>query len=555
MRHSASIRCILILMFFALTILPRIHAETFDSLKRNALRSESPEAWQQVIENAAGRKDTTDLGYAYVSYLQSLINMDPTGDFDKDVIPIQNFLLDTQQYSYYFVTCNLLIDRLFSKGEYGKAKDAATQMYMKAQQLGNTGGMAMALRVQGQIFYKLGLYDKAYKVLQEGLQICPPYTERLETFSTAQSICEWLFMTCRKLNLYDEMPVLSGLYGEMVSYWERQGWTDLTGHYKATACAFQAFAHFYAGRIGEAEKFVKQAETYVSPSLPARAYEHFYEARCLLRYKQEDYKGAIADIDILLETHRHFLPFYLNDLQTKAELLALEGQPRQSIELYRSYIKANDSIAKQEIARQLDELRVQYQVVQAQQESIRKTRYLELSAVIIALITAILCLYIRYTHKQNKQNRLLVARLEEYDKWEKERRFPSAPAPKEEKDGEVQEEEDPHMFMKRLDAFMTSECPFLSPSLDRKELAKAIGVNERTLANLIRQESRQSVVEYITLHRLEYARHQLSCKKSLTLKEIAIQSGFGTLRTFQRLFKDRYGMPPSQYREHIYGDK
>ena len=50
-------------------------------------------------------------------------------------------------------------------------------MYQQAKGIGQPVGMAMALRVQGQIFYKLNLYEKAYSVLREGSQTCPSYKE------------------------------------------------------------------------------------------------------------------------------------------------------------------------------------------------------------------------------------------------------------------------------------------------------------------------------------------------------------------------------------------
>ena len=98
---------------------------------------------------------------------------------------------------------------------------------------------------------------------------------------------------------------------------------------------------------------------------------------------------------------------------------------------------------------------------------------------------------------------------------------------------------------------MINERLYQNPALDRKELAKALQINERTLANALREENDQTVLEYITMYRLENARHLLSLKNPVTLKEIAEQCGFGTLRTFQRSFRDRYGMPPSQYRVAI----
>ena len=104
---------------------------------------------------------------------------------------------------------------------------------------------------------------------------------------------------------------------------------------------------------------------------------------------------------------------------------------------------------------------------------------------------------------------------------------------------------------KDMKKYMMDERPFLNPALQRKDMAQYLQINERVLASLIRETFDQSVLEYITSYRLEYACHLLSANESLPLKDIAQQCGFGTLRTFQRLFHDRYGMPPSQYRGFI----
>lgn len=59
---------------------------------------------------------------------------------------------------------------------------------------------------------------------------------------------------------------------------------------------------------------------------------------------------------------------------------------------------------------------------------------------------------------------------------------------------------------------MINERLYRNPALDRKELAKALQINERTLANALREENDQTVLEYITMYRLENARHLLSLK-------------------------------------------
>lgn len=192
----------------------------------------------------------------------------------------------------------------------------------------------------------------------------------------------------------------------------------------------------------------------------------------------------------------------------------------------------------------------------SQLENQQKTRLLGLSWVILLLITLALIIYITYAYKLRANKRLLVARLQEYDKWAKTLQLwvsaenKKVQEKREEKTSAISKDSDSDVI-ERLKKYMMDERPFLNPALQRKDMAQYLQINERVLASLIRETFDQSVLEYITSYRLEYACHLLSANESLPLKDIAQQCGFGTLRTFQRLFHDRYGMPPSQYRGFI----
>lgn len=277
MKYFLSIKYILIVSLLLIGALPYVKAETtnpvsspdsFETLKKEARESESPDDWKRVINNAQARKDTADLGFAYASYLQAMANMRPTG-FKEEARPIMTFLLDTRQYDYYFALYNLLINRLFSDQAYRQAQEEAELMYQQAKGIGQPVGMAMALRVQGQIFYKLNLYEKAYSVLREGSQTCPSYKESLNAFTTAQSLCEWQIMTCQKAERYEEMLPLADLYGEMLAYWNGKGWKDPSGHYPVTHLSLRAIALLKAGRKEEARDCLREARTYMLPAFPA----------------------------------------------------------------------------------------------------------------------------------------------------------------------------------------------------------------------------------------------------------------------------------------------
>lgn len=548
--------CTYIISFFLFMVVPcgkavngpACQSDSIAVLKRDARKSEQPEDWKKVIECAEAMRDTVEQGLAYVSYFQSLNNRNRESGFMEEVYPALDFLSATKQYDYYFALYNMLIDRLFSHRYYQRAQDEAECMYRQAKKSEQPLGMAMALRVQGQIYYKLSLYDKAYVSLQEGWELCPSYQKNLNTFTTAQSLCEWLMMSCIKTEAFDELLPLADCYGEMLTYWNEKGWQDPSGHYPVTHLSLRAIAFLMANRMSEAGDCLGKAREYIRPDFPARAYEHFYEACYLYMYKEEKYKEAVAYVDTLMETHRDYFPFFFNDMLAKAELLSLSGQPHESIGLYREYISASDSVAKIDIARQIEELRIQHQVEKTLQENQKKTRYLQLSLVIIALIVLLLFLSFLYVKKLNAKNRVLVDQLEEHDKWV------SNFLPLSEKREEQVAEDTSGEVMQRLNRYMTDECPYLNTALDRKELAKVLQVSERVLANSIREKNGQTVLEYITMFRLENARHLLTSEESFTIKDIAEQCGFGTLRTFQRSFKEKYGMPPTRYRE-IANDK
>lgn len=528
----------------------------FKELMRQAQQKDTPVDWQRVIENARNRKDTVDLGLAYISYYQSYANRIPSGNLVKETDSVFSFFSEARQYDYYFILYNLCITRWFSNREYDQVEKAITRMFEKAREFDQPIGMAMAFRVQGQTYYKLRFYDRAYAAFEKGLQICPSYKESLNTFSTAQSLCEWQMMTCLKREAWQSLEKLADYYAEMVDYWSAQGWKDNSGHFMATRYAFQAISRLKAGDMSTAQTYLQLAEACILPHFPARAYEHFYEARILYNKQVGEYGQALADVNILIETHQGYFPFYLDDVLAKAEILALGGHEEESVSFYKKYIAAADSIAHEEISYQLEELKVRYEVEKSQLESRQKSRLLGLSWVILLLISLALIIYITYAYKLRASKRLLVARLQEYDKWAKTSHFWLVGANKEvlekketatsaiSKDSNLD-------VIERLKKYMMDERPFLNPALQRKDIAQYLQINERVLASLIRETFDQSVLEYITSYRLEYACHLLSANESLPLKDIAQQCGFGTLRTFQRLFHDRYGMPPSQYRGFI----
>ncbi|MDR2497473.1 MAG: helix-turn-helix domain-containing protein [Tannerellaceae bacterium] len=57
-------------------------------------------------------------------------------------------------------------------------------------------------------------------------------------------------------------------------------------------------------------------------------------------------------------------------------------------------------------------------------------------------------------------------------------------------------------------------------------------------------------MEYINILRLDKARQMLDCHAALTVEAIAGECGLSA-RSFYRLFRERYGITPTEYRKTV----
>ncbi len=81
-----------------------------------------------------------------------------------------------------------------------------------------------------------------------------------------------------------------------------------------------------------------------------------------------------------------------------------------------------------------------------------------------------------------------------------------------------------------------------------KKLAMEWGYNYTYLSNLFHKSLQQNFSTYLRRFRLDYAVSLLRTTDK-TITEIALESGFNTIRNFNIAFKETYSIPPSEYRK------
>jgi len=83
--------------------------------------------------------------------------------------------------------------------------------------------------------------------------------------------------------------------------------------------------------------------------------------------------------------------------------------------------------------------------------------------------------------------------------------------------------------------------------LTRSELARVVGYNESYISHVFTETLKTSFTDYIRSLRLQDAAELLS-GSDLSVTQIASSLGFGSIRSFNRVFRQEFGISPRDYR-------
>ena len=84
--------------------------------------------------------------------------------------------------------------------------------------------------------------------------------------------------------------------------------------------------------------------------------------------------------------------------------------------------------------------------------------------------------------------------------------------------------------------------------ITRKDIAQGMGYNESYLSHVFSENLQATMMDYVNSLRLKDAK-MLLMETDLPVSDICLQLGFGSLRTFNRLFTKAENMSPREYRK------
>lgn len=104
-----------------------------------------------------------------------------------------------------------------------------------------------------------------------------------------------------------------------------------------------------------------------------------------------------------------------------------------------------------------------------------------------------------------------------------------------------------------LQKAMKEDEIYLHPDLNLQMLAQHTGITQKTISAVLNQHFRKNFNEFVNYYRVEAFKKKLQQPEldNLTIAGIAMECGFNSKATFQRIFKEFTNTSPSEYRKSL----
>lgn len=241
--------------------------------------------------------------------------------------------------------------------------------------------------------------------------------------------------------------------------------------------------------------------------------------------------------------------------EIEAGMLACKGDYAGAYEKSCLIAALSDSLASRDIHLSSIAIDKAFRNWEKQQEIIRQKQELKYWNVLTYLLLFPLCAFIFmivkqwYNYRTIQQVNLNLIEHVNMQREERDRLFRSRAEllKLQEQGGRAQQAANELLFIK-INEYLEKNDRFLERDISREMLATTLGTNRNYIGDAVKSETGMTFNDYINNLRLDYAWQLLGREPSFPVNMVADESGFNSVRTFYRLFREKYGMTPSECR-------
>lgn len=257
-----------------------------------------------------------------------------------------------------------------------------------------------------------------------------------------------------------------------------------------------------------------------------------------------------------LQQHNDTINYHMVTMKrTTARAYEAKRDYEKSSQYFYQLAVLTDSLKTREQQSAALELATVYETMEKESELQQKNvrlnlhKYLLISALLVILLLAIiLWRNMHYARIISQKNKLMAKTVNQLILYKEEKRENKNFVPEEEDQPETLCLSNKALFEK-LDNMIVSRQLYLERNLTREDLMKLIGVEKNRFGQILKQENQTSITGYINNLRLESAIKILKENPEISISEVAEKCAIPNISTFYRLFKDKYGMTPVEFRD------
>lgn len=187
---------------------------------------------------------------------------------------------------------------------------------------------------------------------------------------------------------------------------------------------------------------------------------------------------------------------------------------------------------------------IQLQLIKHEQKAETSQIVILLATILVVALGLLLAISIRYNNILRRKDRANLATMEELRKLynERTRQHTDTIAVDENED----DDEDRKMFVVIYNEIITRKL-YLKPGFSHDDAISIVPMSMKQFSALFQKYS-TGFVSFVNNLRLEHSLELIRSNQEYTIEGIALDSGFSNRQTFHRLFVEKYGMTPTEYK-------
>lgn len=187
---------------------------------------------------------------------------------------------------------------------------------------------------------------------------------------------------------------------------------------------------------------------------------------------------------------------------------------------------------------------IQLQLIKHEQKAETSQIVILLATILVVALGLLLAISIRYNNILRRKDRANLATMEELRKLYNERTRQHTDTIS--VDENEEDDEDRKMFVVIYNEIITRKL-YLKPGFSRDDAISIVPMSMKQFSALFQKYS-TGFVSFVNNLRLEHSLELIRSNQEYTIEGIALDSGFSNRQTFHRLFVEKYGMTPTEYK-------